>query len=533
MNITVKYYEQYDCLENLVVAVARWWGHRYELGFAESWGFQYNRKNLLCDNNFGKNIYDGKVWKLEYLEKYHGIKVNNIEQGDYHEILDVIRAEVKKDRPVIIYMNTFWCPWYKEDYQKVNSPHYCMVTDIDNEDNIHIKDAQMAENGALLPIDDFSKGFGNCITLSLKECESINDDWKKIIYNAVDRVSTPTGEICMFEQMRNFAEDLKDKLDFSREIKGKEDDPFQAALFEMIRSISRGRMQFSEVLNYMGELVQKPELMAFSNRMKAAGQRWNSVFGMLCKAYYLQGAARERILDRIIGKIYEAASDEEDIALSLIEFCKNGNIANNWNTPMENNLSDKAVFMDCSYVDITKHMNNQGFSGSLSTDCKAEISNGGRYFLTEGLPIEREWKIENMKFLFPEADKEMNDNISCFGQVIELEPGKYTDIMVLGCAEFGNHSESIEILYCDGHSEEVPLQFTSWLSSNIYFNETIAWTGKGAVRSTDRVVIYPFPVNLFAKSYTLKSQSDIIGIRLPECPNIHVFAITLANRKGV
>lgn len=51
----------------------------------------------------------------------------------------------------------------------------------------------------------------------------------------------------------------------------------------------------------------------------------------------------------------------------------------------------------------------------------------------------------------------------------------------------------------------------------------------GAVRTAEKVDIYPFPVYLFAQAYSLQLSGMIQYIKLPECPNMHIFAITLAN----
>lgn len=529
LDLTIKYVDSYDCLDNLVVDAAKWFGKEYALLFADAWGFCYKPIDELNGETFGANMQSGGAFGWEYIEKYHGLKVSIIPKTTYQDILDIVRIELKEKRPVIIYMDTFWCPWYKGYYQQLKAHHYCLVTDIDDNNNLYIVDNQMATNGAILSESNFSNGFGECMIFTLKEHSSVNADWKKIIQRAVDRVINPIGGISCFEQMRKFANDIQEKLDLNQEVISYESNPFKAPVFQSLFKLGQGRKQFSLVLDYIGNSLDKPELIILSDKLKIAGEKWVSLFGMTCKAYYRQGIDREKIVKRVVNKIYEIALEEELIASKLMEICINGKISELDNIMKCDEQDSKKSFNNISYIDISKQMNSEGFSSSLLSDTKAEISDGGRYFLTEGLSSKREWVVENMRFLFPEVDKGVNDNISCFGQIIEVQQCKYTHIMILGCAELGNHLELIEIEYHDGKIESIPFRFTSWLSANANFKEVIAWTGKGAVRTDNGVEVYPFPVNLYAQNYNLQHSGEIKSIKLPECPNLHIFAITLAN----
>jgi len=529
LDISIKYNDAYNCLDNLIVDATKWWGRNYELLFAGSWGFYYKQIGAKGREALGDNINSSMNYPWDCFEKYHGVKINIIKNADYQDILRVIREELKENRPVIIYMDTFWCPWYKSNYQEIHSVHYCLAIGIDDSNNLLIADSQFANNGTTLPEYNFSKGYGEYMTFSLKEPESASMAWRKIIRNAVDRIMSPAEDISIFEQMRNLGNDIRDKLDYATEIRGVEEYPLRAKLFQSLYNIGRGRKQFSIALNYLGNLVNSHELLLLSDRVRLAGERWMSLFGIMGKSYYLQGDDRDRILKRVVNKINEAALDEEDIAKNLIKLCENEALSGFDNLLKQDNQLYKKPLRDYYYVDISKVMNNQGFSSSLSLDCNAEISNGGRYFLTEGLPAEKEWNIENMKFLFPDTDNGLNDNISCFGQIIDIQPCKYGQIMVLGCAELGNHSDFIEIIYSDGCTERVSIEFTSWLISAANNKEIIAWTGKGAARTKTKVETYPFAVNLFAQMHTLQIHGEMKGIRLPECPNLHIFAVTLAN----
>ena len=121
-----------------------------------------------------------------------------------------------------------------------------------------------------------------------------------------------------------------------------------------------------------------------------------------------------------------------------------------------------------------------------------------------------------------------NDNISCAGQVISGPKGQYSGFMYLGCSEFGSHSEPILVKYTDGQTEEVALELSDWVLSHPLFQETVAWTGKGAKCTKNKSIQeMRSPVHLFAKHGVFCKTGTIESIQLPKCPNIHIFAISL------
>lgn len=528
LDITIKYHDSCDCLENLILAIAKWMKKDYELMFTEAWGFSY-KPIRTCDGEIiGENIdvhtYRKDKWNSLY--KYHGIGVKEKESRDYSMGLSIIKNQLSANMPVVIHMDTFWCHWRKELYQKFHRSHYCLVTNIDDRNNnLFVFDAQIANKGVILPIDDFIKGFRGYITFENKDIGIGSVDWKEIIENSTYRLKNTDESINLFEDMRILANDIKYKLVFENEVKNFEEFPFKAQIFQKIFDIGRGCKQYSTALKYINKLYNIQELDILSNRMNFAGNRWFSIFGMLCKSYYMNH--NDLIIDRVVAKIKEAANDEEDIADNLVKLCKYGSLTSVDTLHKETKKHIDSKINKIFYLDLSQYFNNQGFSSSLSLDCSAELSNGGRYFLNENLPDERIWSINNMKFKFPILAENTNDNISCMGQNIHVRQIRGKNIMVLGCSELGNHSEYMNIRYTDGHVEKVPLEFTSWLSSNKSFGEIIAWTGKGAERTKDTVQVYPFPVHIYAKNYLLQYDGIVSSIELPVCPNIHIFAISL------
>lgn len=519
LEIPIKNEEGYNCVDNILSAVAHWAGIDYELMFSESWGFAYNPQQ-------GKNLTLGKCLNScfenrdKLIEKYHGLKLNFCTPINTNDLLDIIKSELNKKKPVSINMDVFWCAWFKQGYQIYHAPHYVLVEEYDEISEIlYCKDGEMACNGAQLSISDLEKGSDTCLTFSFLENSKYDNDWRKIIKNAVDKLYSTNA----FDAMRRFSIDFSNNFDIKKEVYGYEAFVGKAPLFKEISTIGACRKKFAKTLQYLSR-THNLQLYEISEMLQQVGDRWGSIFGMLMKSYYLPDNIS--LITKIASKINKIADYEEQIANMLLEAVQTDYSV----APLRFNNSPhiKPIRInEYTYIDFENYANNQGFSNSLSYDCKAEFSHGGKYFLTNGLPHNNNLVISDMNFLFPTISDNLNDNISCTGQIIPINLNNYFCIMILGCSELGSHSEYLDIRFEDGTIEEIPLEFTNWFISEPKYNEFIAWSGQCVIRSKFDVTVNPLQVHLFAKNYFLKTKGLIKELRLPYCPNIHIFAITL------
>jgi hypothetical protein len=180
LEIPIKYDNAYNCVDNLVVAIAKWWNKEYALMSAEAWEFSYKPIKLDNSETIGNNVTLNERSNYDYLLEYHGIKTTYIEAKDYLEVLEVIKSELSQNRPVVIYMDTYWCHWYSELYKELHRPHFCLVTDMDDK-GLFISDIQMANKGAILPIDEFMKGFRSYVTFLKVDIDTKEIGWKEML----------------------------------------------------------------------------------------------------------------------------------------------------------------------------------------------------------------------------------------------------------------------------------------------------------------------------------------------------------------
>lgn len=524
MKINMVFRDAFNCFDNVIVSLLEAYNCSYELLYANSWYFSY--KPLEDEDTIGQNLYFDTIYAWHNLEKYHGAKTMFFEDKNKENIINNIKNFLSDDIPVVIHTDTFWCPWYKIDYKKYHSDHFCLIIAYDGENNFTVQDAQLAKEGQILPLNDLLNGIiGYGVVKLTDKKEKIN--CRSILKQSLQYVSKSDGKINFFNKIEFLAEDIKLKLNFNKEIAGYEDTPYESNLFQQVLNVGRSRKQYAIFLEFLFKVNKDIRLCEVSKRMKKVGDKWTSVFGLLCKAHCMGSERNAEVINRVVEKIKNLSMEEREILDSIMEFVNSTEIKEYFGESKEK-ISDRQL-SEYHFVDLEGYYNCKSVSTKLTNNTRAEITSERRYILGDDLMKQREWKIGDARYMFPRVyDENLNDNISCEGQRIKVNSVKGSQIMFLGCAELGNHIENIEIEYDSGEKEAVELEFTSWLSSPV-FGESIAWEGKGVERIGEEVSVYPFSVYLFSVAIAFDKTGNIIGINLPQCPNIHIFAITLAN----
>lgn len=132
--------------------------------------------------------------------------------------------------------------------------------------------------------------------------------------------------------------------------------------------------------------------------------------------------------------------------------------------------------------------------------------------------------VAGVEFEFPPRATGKGDNIRCRGQLISLPPGHYDWFYLLGAAERRTEDE-VELHYADGAAR------TEWLRMSDFWPETEPWFGEPeAFRAHG--LRYPRhtqhghrPV-IWQQRVPVTVPGELIALRLPDNPAMHVFALT-------
>ena len=516
------------CDEQLLSAVSVWLGRRYEMIFSQFWNF----KLLKTQGDDLKSI-SNKIWiengdHINLLEKYHGIRVTDIGHPTHCDFVKIVNRELSNGLPVATQFDNRFFPWNKGDGN--DEITLCLVTGIDKvKDEILFVDIHNLRKSAQLSIKLFLQGYRNCKTFEIVDNEKKHIDWRLLCMKNIVQLHVDNS----FGSMRELA-DLIAKTDFCE--RGMDD---SGLLGDKIKYVYHSRYLYAQYLDYLVQYCGIHVLSQFSELFIQISNQWLSFWGLITSAMFqrqlnilnhsVSSDSFANKMDKASKKLYHIAFLEENFSDSL-ESLINGKYIPEYvpqNYVIQQGLLD--LNEEISFVDITPYVNNQGFYGNVDQFTRASLTCTGQVFLKDGLPHNNIWGINGMKFRFIEPDENSNDNISCFKQKIALDKKSYSTIMFLGCAEWGHYSELLEIHYLDGKVELVPLEFTDWTYPEAHFNEVVVWEGKCAEKDRNGILRKSeLKGHLYAYCVRIKENLKLDYIILPDCANIHLFAISLA-----
>ena len=517
----------YDCFEDSIVSVVSWWGREHQMMFADSWNFCFDHADSQYSMKLGDRIDIKGGANLNYLKKYHGIKVNYCNDVTNEDAIEAIKKELSVNRPVILFIDPFYCA-FDRNYQKYHGTHVIIINGFnENNNNFYFTDCTYMKENIEFPVNTFMECYPRYMTLELLDDYDKDINWYEYMKSLFFNLQNDSQNCNTFESIRKFADEIEKNLDFKVEMEGYYVNIFDAPLFTNVREIARSRKKFSNTLKYIGERYNVEELLLLSEKMSLLGSKWSVIESMIIKAYMTSDSTKT--LSRIVNKIRAMADDEEDAANLLLVESEKYNSDINYLTTV-NKTSDTQAYSfkkDIKLIDLTDYMNNNGFGSLSSKENSPDLTSTGYYFLRQGLPEEKIWSVGEMRFKFPDLYDGVNDNISCFNQKIKIPAGNYHSIMLLGCAEQGDFCDRMIVEYANGKHEEIFIKFTDWAGKPI-FNETVAWQGEMVERNGENVKIFEvYITSIFANTYFLKCDGILKSIQLPDCPNIHIFAISL------
>lgn len=148
-----------DCLQHLLVTVAKWWKRDYDLLFIKSSNFNFTPFDPNKPDLIGKRIIAKRDNSYQYFEDFHGVKFTIVESTDSNSIFDYIINQLRMKRPVIIPLDAFWTPWNTYGYMRLHAPHYCLIIGVNRtEKRFYCLDPIYSMDILKLPFVDFYNG---------------------------------------------------------------------------------------------------------------------------------------------------------------------------------------------------------------------------------------------------------------------------------------------------------------------------------------------------------------------------------------
>lgn len=296
-----------SCLERPIATVLNWQGVDYRYIFSSCWTFSYN---YMEHYNGIQNVPELMSF-LENSEKYTGISFN-IQMPSSDKRIQIISDEIANNRPVIVYINSYWCPWFPS-YKRSHIHHYILVIGINTEDHYFTcLDKLDTQKKVILPFDDYNNGAGELALVRFSQYFNYKAVRKLLIVNAINSLAPNATKLCIHE----FADQIRTNINMDEQLKNYHDARV-APIYTWLKGIADDR------LNYAGFLkLILTDCNDYCLKLADLSSDWRSVIILLIKAG--NKCSNESAYEIIAQRIDRLAEAEYSTMNELRERLKHG-----------------------------------------------------------------------------------------------------------------------------------------------------------------------------------------------------------------
>lgn len=495
------------CDESAAASVAKWLGRDYEMMYKRILGFSFDAASS-DQLPIGERVHSGyDILALrEDFKRYHGIDIVALAvEGNIYRIVE---REVNNGMPVLVFPMTKYCSWITDTNEQQN---YFFIIGFD-ENNVYGYDIHNGiKEVQAMRIWDLESSYEECDIKEVRVYRIVNDG------NNIPSFDELKEEVFeklyfgqdIFTQMRNFAFELAQKLDFSVE-KETTVNVNSIPIFGEIMQILRARKLFAELCYYLSR-IREDQLANYVGACYAKiGGEWNIVWNLLLDNYYFRKDDKE-LREKIANRILKAVELEEQIVKEIF--------SNETINVRLNNICNE-IFLDQNYIFeeiiLDNYFNNKAFQCKKGSELKADLTGHNEYFLEDSLPMNREISVGKTCISIGNG----LDNFICDKQRIDIGKAKYRKIYIVGCSEWGNGFGKVVVKYHD-HEEPLLLELPDWYYTNageinvVWRGKAKDWEGKIVERA------------MFCADFVLKKDEIVRWIEFPQCSNMHIFGVFL------
>lgn len=524
MKIEIPIYStaRYSCLRNLAISLIRYFSP--ESGFmllsSQSWGELYYKYDADTDS-FDFQTRSGNDFEL--LEKYYGIR--SCQHTDMNSFWDDIVNSITEEIPLIYSIDSFYSP-ISPHYGICHSFHFDMISGYEN-GSVIINDAHSGISGYKIRFADLLPHVYGYWTLSyhgIPEPPCFRDliaDYMKALLKGAQNT---------FESVEALAEDLIRRPKVWEEIRNTE-------IFGTDRitaGISRIRAARRQYIEFLGAAQVEMKCLddIIVQQHKALGL-WDMITGILRKAV-LCFAKSGILLRRASDKLSELAKFEKGLAAEIL-MRATGKSPRVIERIRERPTAKEYYTLQQQPLNLCARFNGKAFHHYKAEQIKARIfcDHHNDYFMyldansgfndTQQLTVTGDNGLTYRLYAYQDN---RNDHLICDEQYIAVQRDTYTEIAFLGCADGGAASDCIVFCYADGTEETAAFEFSDWACDDLLFGEKIFFRVSGRKNINGTVSPHLFNTVILSKTYSLKKQA-LLGFKLPFCPNMHIFAVTL------
>lgn len=308
-----------SCFSDQIATVLEWRNQRYELMFLQGWNFVFCSD--IVTETIGEQIDRGYGYYTKNLHDLHGIKIDTYYVDEAIEFYDQVVFQIKENNPVCIYMDAYWCPWYKY-YKQQHYRHYCLVVGFDlNKKVLFCMDPNFANRIWELDIAHIKKTCYEYRVIVEEKFEGYNlEKCNRAIFLAMKKMleRSDTRESGV-ENIRHFAKEIYKMSDISKEVEGYKDIRMAPLVFQIGEIVSR-RNNFSNGMKLYDNIFGLSYYYEIEKQVEKIIKKWKIISNGIIRALVM--GKRKIDVDFMKNELLEIAEQEENIAATLIKYTK-------------------------------------------------------------------------------------------------------------------------------------------------------------------------------------------------------------------
>lgn len=505
--------------------------------FASHVGIDYERMYFLAlengfSNDQSKGIGSSFITSFdicESLEKFTGIKTTKYStyfNSDLTRIIELLNQNI----PICVTMKGFNCPWDWRFNEIDTGAHALFLVQYDETKKaFKCLDPYYNKTNVYLSEDDLRKGYISFRTFSVDHnypyVEPLNllDDSLEGLVNGIYLTS-----------LKDLSEKIKQNFDIAREIKNFEHidtysiDEIHENIYlnQSLKIMVHNMFRFSILLYKFDEWYPKHEgaFSRLADEMKVISEKWEMIRFMLLKMVFAKDF--QKISEGLSRRINSIADDQMLLIQEIIKVIQQRPL------PVKNKDYTEVEFGEIISLNLEEYFNNIGIGKRNELNDKADFNGIGEYIIHESLPKESWLSSLDTKFSISCSKRGAFDNISCARQVINIENNYYVQFSVLGCSEWGDFKEYFKIIYMDDSYERVLVELNDWTPVVLdRESSTECIECEKSIVDENDLIDFTEPCYLYINHYILSTDKMIKRIELPECENMHIFALSFTRGK--
>ena len=277
MKIEPVFYPGVGCIGLLLLSYAKYLHKEVDLIFSNSWSFKFDANSDLFSESFGveeKRMNDSAKRILGFDSEY--FKIDN-----FKVFFERLQEELRKNKPVILYIDSFYCPWHSR-FEIDHGDHYILACSISDENIICIDPGFNDKGFEILPLTYLEKGCQNYYLITENtDCEGTAS---VVDYFSLYRMSVlDLKDSNIPNRIERFAKYLNEVFDDKFESEAMHYNPWASGVFQKLLNIAGSRRQFLIFLTYIKEKIQIKNADYILKSLNQLSSKWDTVRWLLVK----------------------------------------------------------------------------------------------------------------------------------------------------------------------------------------------------------------------------------------------------------